>query len=182
MLVKHCPDCAEDYMPHVDVCADCGGALVTRDDEAVSAAPAPPVLPPGDYRLLLHSDRAAELDPLVARLAAAQVPARVEVAARGQGFDLKVREPERGRALELLGDVLGDAAAGEEALSRHFDAERGGYAVCPACESALPSGAAECTECGLLLGGEVPSCARCGAEVEADAARCGACGHGAPAE
>ncbi len=176
MLVKHCPECQEDYMPHVDVCADCGAALVTRDDEAVPAGDVAPSLPPGDYRPLLHVDRVAGLDPLVARLAAAQVPARVDVSARGQGFDLKVREEERERALELLGDVLGDVAADEAALSRHFDAERGGYAACPACESALPAGAAECPECGLLLAGEAPACAHCGADVDADAASCTACG------
>ncbi len=183
MLVKHCPECLEDYMPHVEVCADCGAALVTRDDAVEVAVGGPPTaLPAGDYHLLLRSDRAAELDPLVARLAAAAVPARVEVGARGQGFELKVRDAERGQALALLRDVLGDTAAGEEALARHFDAERGGYAACPACETALPPGAAECPECGLLLGGTAPACERCGAEVEADAARCGACGHGASAD
>lgn len=182
MLVKHCPECREDYMPHVERCADCGGDLVTRDDEAAPEADAhDSALPPGEYHLLLASDRAAELDPLVARLAEAGLPAKVEVARGGQGFHLKVRNEERARAAELLRDVLGDMAGREAALERHFDAERGGYTACPACEAWLPAGAKECPECGLLLGEDAPTCARCGQELDPDETRCGSCGHaGAP--
>jgi len=180
MLVKHCPECREDYMPHIELCADCGGVLVARDDEAPleSEAAAESPLPAGDYRLLLASDHAAGLDPLVARLARAGVPAKVTVSRRGTGFELRVRDEERARAVELLHDVVGDTAAAEAALERHFDAERGGYALCPACESSLPAGAKECAECGLLLAGEAPSCEGCGVEVDPTAARCGTCGHG----
>lgn len=177
MLVKHCPECREDYMPHVECCADCGAALVTRDDEAPAEDEHESPLPPGEYHLLLTSDRVAELDPLVARLAQAGVPAQVTVSGRGRGFELRVRHEERARAVELLHDVVGAAAAAVAELERHFDDERGGYARCPACDHSLSAGAVECAECGLLLGGEPPSCERCGADVEATAARCGQCGH-----
>lgn len=179
MLVKRCPECREDYLPHVERCADCGAVLVSSDDEAPDAG-APEEespLPPGEYRLLLASDRAAELDPLVQRLASAKVPAKVSVSRRGTGFELRVRDEERARAVELLHDVVGRAAAAEAALEQHFDAERGGYALCPACESSLPAGATECAECGLLLGGEAPTCEGCGVEIDPTAARCGSCGH-----
>jgi predicted amidophosphoribosyltransferase len=184
MLVKRCPECREDYMPHVERCADCGAVLVARDDEAPldGEAEAESPLPPGEYRVLLAADRAAELDPLVARLARAGVPAKVTVSRRGTGFELRVRDEERPRAVELLHDVVGAAAAAEAALERHFDAERGGYAHCPACESSLPAGATECAECGLLLGGEAPTCEGCGVEIDPTAARCGSCGHTVPQE
>jgi ribosomal protein L40E len=178
MIVKHCAACGEDYMPHVEFCADCGETLVTRDEDAPlgdAASPAGP--PPGEYRRLLAAERVAEIDPLVARLAAAGVPARVNVGPRGNTFELAVRDEERARAIELLSDALGDSLTANATAERHFDAERGRYSVCPACETTLPSGAAECPECGLLLEGEAPTCERCGAEVADEAGKCGACGH-----
>jgi predicted amidophosphoribosyltransferase len=177
MLVKHCPDCGEEYLPHIETCADCGATLVTRDDASPLAEDGPPSLPEGDYRHLLASDSAMELDPLVSRLAAAGVPARVEVGQRGRVFELKVRDEDRERARDLLADNLGEAAAGEAALERHFDAERGTYNACPACESALPPGAPECPECGLLLADDGTLCRSCGAELERAGVACRACGH-----
>lgn len=177
MLIKHCPECVEDYMPHIERCAECGAPLVARDDEAPLEDEAQAVLPPGEYRVLVAAERAAELDPLVARLAHAGVPAKVSVSRRGTGFELRVRDEERARAAELLRDLVGDVAQAEAELERHFDAERGGYAQCPACQTSLSAGAAECPECGLLLGGEAPTCEGCGVEIDPTAARCGSCGH-----
>ncbi len=182
MIVKHCAACGEDYMPHIEVCADCGETLVTRDDDAPLDEPhggPSGGLPPGEYRRLMAAERVAELDPLVARLAAAGVPARVNVGSRGHGFELAVRDPERAQAVELLRDVLRDNLAADSAAERHFDAERGAYNVCPACETALPQGAPECPECGLLLEGHAAACEHCGVELDADAEKCNACGHGA---
>ncbi len=151
MIVQYCPQCEEEYMPHVTICADCGAELVAREEgqgNVVDEVPAG--LPPGHYAPILQVDRAAELEDLVRSLAQAGVPAKVQPSQRGQGFVLGVRAEDQDAAHEVLARLTkAERTAVDDGL---FDAQQG-YARCPACDTQLLAGAQECPECGLAVGG-----------------------------
>lgn len=176
MQVRICPECESEYMPRVERCSDCDVALVDRaqpeDDEenendhegeprsvATSAGP-----PPGDYVPLVRRDKAADLDPLGARLGTSGIPFRVDVR-QGLSFELRVRREERAAAVAALEGLL-------DSSDIPSDAEPSAYEACPACETVLPEGARACLECGLELVFDAPHCTRCEREIDPDHGRC----------
>src|SRR2546428_10671963 len=69
--VRYCPDCGEEYQPHMTQCLDCGAALKERldsmeSDASPEAEPAPnPNVPPGEYRRVADGLTAQIVEPLV---------------------------------------------------------------------------------------------------------------------
>jgi predicted RNA-binding Zn-ribbon protein involved in translation (DUF1610 family) len=161
--VRACPECGEEFRPEIVRCSDCGAMLEDRweGEEAGTSVPSAPVPPPeeapGTYVVIYASDRAADLEPVAARLGGAGLPFRVKAAAGS--FVLLAREEDRERLTTCLGDLLGEPTGSS--------AHEGGSAEhhrCPACDHELAANAAECPECGLVVGGppEGESCPQCG--------------------
>jgi hypothetical protein len=174
MLFRVCRECGEEFRPEVPVCTDCGGPLEDRDDEMVATpAPEEPLIeatrpPQGTPRWLHRTSSAAEMEPLAARLAAAQIP----FAVRGSinAFDLLIPDEHMETAREVLRGALPSAA--------ELNPE-GAFARCPACEAELAPGAQLCPDCGLSVGTQ-PTCSRCGGLLDMTAKACASCGFEEP--
>ena len=85
VYVRYCPDCGQEYQPHMTECVECGRALEEKLEGAVPDASPPvetvetePTLPPGDYGVVADSLSATMLDPLVQQFVAAGIPTKVE--------------------------------------------------------------------------------------------------------
>ncbi len=175
MHVRYCPECDQEFRPHVERCSDCGGPLEDQFEGlegagSEAAARGGGVLPPGEYLPLLHRSTAAEMEPLAAALGRAAVPFKVDVRPGYGGFDLKVRAEDGPQAAQALAEALGEELASEAGA-----AHDGREGHCPACEAALPPQAAECPECGLGLGPGAPPCGTCGDAVDPATGRCPRC-------
>ena len=190
MHVRICRDCGEEYRPEIAVCADCGGPLEDRWDDAgevrtkVPRPPAPsePEAPDlGGYRAVFVTSQAAVLVPLAECLREAAIEFLLHESAKdprapAASFSLLVHDEDAGRALRELAPLL---AGGEE--SGRFHAvesafEAGAYRNCPACEIELPAAASECPDCGLALGEVSAACPRCGGPLGPGETECTACG------
>ena len=175
MHVRYCPECDQEFRPHVERCSDCGGPLEDQfgDSEGAAseaAARSRGELPPGEYLPLLHRSSAAAIEPCAARLGQAAIPFKVDVRPGYGGFDLKVRAEDGPEAVRLLAEALGEDPAHEAAA---LSAGREGH--CPACAAPLHPGASECPECGLGLAHELPACGTCDGELDPATGRCPRC-------
>lgn len=176
MHVRYCPECDQEFRPHVERCSDCGGPLEDQFEGlegAGSEAPAgrPVVsLSPHDTVALLHRSTAAALEPLAAALGRAAIPFRVDPRPGYGGFDLKVRPEDAPQAAQALAETLGPELAQEG-----LDAPEGREGHCPACDGPVPPHATECPECGLGLGQALPACGHCGEAVDPATGRCPRC-------
>ena len=146
MTVRVCVECGEEYRPGIAVCADCGGALEDRDENAVASGGAGGAsgddVGDADEEVLtasvLHAERASLLTGAADRLAAEKVAFLIRPGAHNVGYDLRVADDDRERALDILGLRGVEGRAGE----------------CPACSTPLVADAVECPECGLTVGDE----------------------------
>jgi hypothetical protein len=177
MHVRVCVECGEEYRPEIAVCADCGGALEDRHDDA--ALPEAPASAPGAHvdpdaegftDSVLAADAVSGLTAAADRLAADGIGFRIRPAGRrgrdgelAAGYRLLVAPEDREDALGALG-LLAPERSGEDARQ------------CPACEAAIPAGAIECPECGLAAGDDPnqATCATCGRWL--DGPGCPECG------
>ena len=163
--VHVCRDCGEEYRADILVCADCGGTVEDRFS-AARAIPPPPGTPSAagadaeraDAHLLYASGRINDVVPLTERLRDRELECwMVEQAATKDAparYALLVRQADASRALAAVADLVApEHAADFHAVEARFDQQRG-YLQCPACGSALASGARECPECALVVGGE----------------------------
>ena len=170
--IRRCPDCGEEFQPHVVQCSDCGAPLesvfegdplLEQRAEATGAAPAP-----AELALLVRGLTPGEADQAAQHLAAAGIPIRL--ALDRDGLRLGVAREQLVPARSILGraGVLPeqpDAAEGAVA-------EEGG--PCPACGDHVAPGTAECAGCGLQLAGAF-QCPRCGTELLTPSEACPAC-------
>src|SRR6185503_548832 len=175
--IRYCPECREEYQPHMTRCLDCGGALEeglegqAPRDRATPQAEAEPEtsLPPGEYRRVGESLSAQVVDPLVKGFAAAGIPVKVE--SLGYGLWLSVRDEDRAAVVAVL-EREGVIPVQPDATVPAVAAEGG---PCPACGAHLEPKVVECPDCGLLLG--AVACEKCEAELSAADETCPACGH-----
>ena len=152
-------------------CADCGGELEDRHDDGgsfeattTSGSPASADAPlPGARALALASD-ARDLVPLADallraglafRIAAREVPGEE----RPRGFELRVKDSDRGAALRVAGPLMepgGGVTLLELVASATADPgeDAGDEVPCPACQTRVPASVKECPECGLGLDGQ----------------------------
>jgi hypothetical protein len=145
MHVRVCVECGEEYRPEIAVCADCGGQLEDRLDDADRTVlpSAEPVAggPESEAQFtetVLQAEKVKDLTGEADRLVEAGIPFRLRPAP-GAGYRVLVAAADHDRALAVLG-LLADAGAG------------GGEPSCPACGAAVQPGAADCAECGLAVG------------------------------
>jgi hypothetical protein len=184
-LVKVCPACGAEYLPHIEKCADCAATLVLPGHQPA----APPAPSPGPGQTVagdLVCIRVADLDwarRLGARLERAGIDHLLEAqetegarSCHGAGrFQVMVRRDDAGRAAAVDAEQL-QADVPEMAGAADAAGDTGG---CPACGDPVPERAAECPSCGLVLAFEVPACAACGESLPPGARTCPACGRAA---
>lgn len=175
--LRYCPECGEEYQPHMTRCIDCGGELQEKlDGESQEYHPPPqaepgpePNLPPGDYRKVADGLSAQIVEPLVRLFVGAGIPVKVE--SIGYGLCLSSRLEDRAAVIAIL-EREGAIPTQPDATMPAVGAEGG---PCPACGAHLTAATVECPECGLLLGSV--GCENCGAELSQSDKACPACGH-----
>jgi len=168
MLVRVCVACGEEFRPDVLRCSDCGGELVARDDEGSAGGPEARgrtgPLASGDSqdaaRPIAWSEQARDLVPFADRLVEAGVvfrigPRQVEGEERPRGFELRVWDQDRDKAMHALAPFA-NPESGVTLLESSPDpaSEEPEGLACPACDAPVPHGANECPECGLAFGGD----------------------------
>jgi hypothetical protein len=152
--VRRCPDCGEEFQPHVVNCSECGTLLEDGIEGETPAADAEPEEDAAAY-VSLGSTLDAETARMAAEhLAAARLrfrlaPCRTASGRRLSGLSLFVNEADAVAAGGLLV---------REGILPPIDdsppvALDGG--PCPACQTHVAPGTLECPECGLVLGGEI---------------------------
>ena len=164
-MVRYCPACGDEFRPEIQVCSDCGGALILQPEGlgAAGVATASGESAPGQgrdgWRTALDAmpistllpirtfDALRDLEPAVAAFADLELPSRVLVQ---NGRYILLVHPETldeaQRALHVLNADL------EDRLDPAFDATAGRYSKCPACSASLPEASGGiCPECGLEL-------------------------------
>ncbi len=153
-----CPQCGEEYLHTVAICADCGVELGAEGP----AAQAADELPPAEQLVPVRNAEVTWIEGLAEALSAAGIPSRVElpradddqVQARGTGAvrcTLYVR-PEDAQAAAAVDDEFTRVQVPD--LPEDADAAWSEAESCPACASALPADVSECPECGLAFVGE----------------------------
>jgi hypothetical protein len=189
--IRHCPECGSDYRPDIVNCADCGALLEDRDDELDDLAAATSTndqaaddlsAAPEGFVPIFRADSVHDLRPLADCLLEMGIECRLREARSGShvvGYRLLVPGDERVRAVEAATALLidGSRVAPVAAEELPLDPAADGYSHCPACGTALSSGATACPECDLLLGDPAATCPECGQAVEPESqGRCGSCG------
>jgi hypothetical protein len=172
--LRYCPECGEEYQPHVTHCLDCGSPLKEKLEGEVVVLEAPleetaPDLPPGEYARVAHGLSAGTAEPLVRLFVAAGIPVKVESV--GYGLTLSARLEDHPAVIAIL-EREGVLPAQPDGSAPAI-AQEGG--PCPACGASLAPGIVECAECGLTLGGS--GCENCGAELGPTDESCPACGY-----
>jgi len=153
-VMKICPDCRYDYQPHVENCANCGAALLTREEYArrqeerrqceEKALEDPVAVREGDIRWI------GELHGV---LIDSGIPSRVLTdpgcagGCRGHASRLAVSRQDAERAHRRIEDYFAELHP-EVRVSQELMSE----GKCPACGYAVEGAAAECPDCGLTLG------------------------------
>lgn len=193
-MFKTCPQCGDEFLPHVSECPDCRVALVHGEAAGATKAPEAPreaastALSSG---ALLRRGEVWELRELAERLAGAGIACAVDTdppggriavsaGAKGQGKGSSGRSVSL--ALYVGEDDLAAAAEVHHAwLSEGVpDADTAGPAgvlsACPGCGEPLAESAAACASCGLEFPELEVTCSACGHGISPDAERCPMCG------
>ena len=163
--IRRCPECGEEFQPHVVHCSDCGALLESAFEgeaapEARASTPATVEPAPRQYVVLERGLTSGLAQEAAQYLGAAGIPFRVAAEAGG-GFRVSVplEQMEQGRA------ALEDAGVGPEPADLPEGAVAAEGGPCPACGDDVAPGTDECPGCGLQLAGAF-QCARCGAELQ----------------
>jgi hypothetical protein len=187
---KTCPRCGGEYLLTAEVCADCGGPLAVRGEVSDPApekgeeartfhVPESLVLPPSNDLVCLCCRSLEAAESLAERLAAADIPHRLDPGPFGPSLKVACLYvwPADADAAAAIDDELFGGAPVEES-------DRAELATCPACGAEHSPEAPECSSCGLQFDAALPpdvTCERCGAVVAALAGpRCPNCGAALP--
>jgi hypothetical protein len=161
--IRRCPECGEEFLPHVVHCSDCGALL-----ENAFENDAPPDGPGGVAPAASESPDSVALVSGLTPGAAAQAAERLAAAGIAFGLVADARRGlrlgvERGRMVEAI-EILereGVIPGQPDPAGAAVGTEGG---PCPACGDPVAPGTVDCPGCGLQLSGGV-QCRHCGAEL-----------------
>ncbi|HET8646841.1 MAG TPA: hypothetical protein VFO85_15205 [Vicinamibacteria bacterium] len=172
--IRRCPECGEEFQPHIVNCSDCGALLADGFEGAAlpgdggAAAPLPSAEEYVGVLSGMEPEVAAEASQ---HLTAAGIPfAMVSHASRGLRLGVAP-----GRVLEAM-KVLQESGLVPAAP----ESSEGAVAIeggpCPACGEHVHPGSSECAGCGLSLSGSGRECRHCGADLNPVFDACAECG------
>ncbi len=184
-MFKTCPQCGDEFVPHVETCPDCRVPLLAPG-EAAPPRPAPSAGPAQiDAPVLLRRGTVMELRDLGARLADAGIAFAVDSDAITGNAAANARAA--GREVQLALYVREDDARAASAVAQAWvvanvpDATHvePGSALdgCPGCGEPLAADAVACGSCGLEFPPLEVACPQCGEAATVDAANCPHCGY-----
>ena len=151
--VRRCPECGEEFQPHIVTCSDCG---VPLEDGIEGQKLAPPDATSGagadegPYVPITGIVESQDALDAGRELAAAQIRFRLLPPPRRGGLKVEVHEQDMPAAI----GVLINAGLLPPMDESPPVGEEGG--PCPACGTHVAPGSVECSECGLVLGGDLP--------------------------
>lgn len=178
-LVKICSDCGAEYSPQAEVCADCGGTLISPRDYEARQVP----LAQEEEKVLVREGPVRYLEELARHMNRKGIRSTVRYHGAVPGrcspvvlFGLYVTTADEAVAKEVDREYWLRGAPENACSFQYTEQELEGQ--CPACSCALPKGAAECPECGLAVGmkEDVVTCPDCDAVVDDDIDKCPNCG------
>ncbi len=171
--IRRCPECGEEYQPHVVRCSDCGALLEDGFEGEDRSGERPDLLEPAspsvEYARILDGLAPATAKLAAQHLSAAGVPFGLDSHHR-HGLRLGVRVEDVATAVAVL-EREGIVPKQPDPSELLVVAEGG---LCPACGDHIASGMPECPGCGLRLVGGV-ACEHCGAELSATSGECPDC-------
>jgi hypothetical protein len=151
---KNCPECGEEYVHSVQVCPDCGVALVLAGEAATPIHE----LPPASDLVRVRTATLAWGRSFSDLLAEAGIAHRVEpeddsvrvtgIAADARLCSVFVRAEDRERAAELDADYLRSQIPD---VPEDFAGDSSESDRCPACGEPADLAAPECASCGLAF-------------------------------
>jgi uncharacterized OB-fold protein len=191
-MFKTCPQCGDEFVPHVEICPDCRVPLRAASESPTvnPEARATREVALADAIVLRTSVNPSELRPLAEALVAAGIACAIDTHPPGGGITSNARRGAgRGAALGIQLAVYVDARD-QQAASHVADAwlreqipdgenaaAPGLIDACPGCGEPLAPDAASCASCGLEFPPLEATCPRCGRVVALESERCGGCGY-----
>lgn len=148
-----CPDCHEEYLPHIEKCADCGALLVSFQEYEKAEKEKKRLMEKSiENEVTVRDGDLKWLGELYTVLIEAGIPCTVRSDALctksccGDKCRLVVAPEDVERAHERIESYF---------IEKHPEArtssEMAGEGKCPACGSPVDPGDRECPDCGLLL-------------------------------
>lgn len=177
--IKICSSCGAEYSLMAQVCADCGGKLVSPQEYETRFVP----LTEEEELVLVREGSAAYLKELSAHMTKRGVRASIVLLGGKPGtcpsavsYGLYVETADADAAKEIARAHWIKGAPDHAATFEYAEQELQG--TCPACSTALPERAIECPKCGLVVGfdEEAATCPDCDAAVGDDVDKCPNCG------
>jgi predicted amidophosphoribosyltransferase len=177
--IKICSKCGAEYSLMAEICADCGGDLVSPQDYEARSIP----LTEDDEQVFIREGAIDYLKKLGNHLRQNGIRATILLhggtpgsCPSGVRFGLYVAAGDEESAKEIDRAYWLAGAPDHASSFRYTEQELSG--TCPACSCAIPEGAATCPECGLVVKAEeeLATCPDCDAEVGDDVDKFPNCG------
>lgn len=149
---KMCPECATEYLPHIEKCADCGAVLLLPEEyEKARAEEARLRQQAVDDEVAVREGDLNWMSELYSVLIASGIPCAVRsdsCCAKGcrPACRLVVSRDDARRAVERIEEYFAEMHP-EIRASRELLSE----GKCPACASPIGAGDRACPDCGLVL-------------------------------
>ncbi|UCG53195.1 MAG: hypothetical protein JSW58_06475 [Candidatus Latescibacterota bacterium] len=177
--VKICSSCGAEYSLRAEVCADCGGKLVSPQDFEKRYIP----LAEEEEQVLIREGSVGYLQELVEHMKKQGIRAAIRFHGGTPGacpsrtrYGLYVTTADETAAKEVDRNYWLRGAPDHAMSFEYTEQELQGS--CPACSCAIPEGSLECPKCGLVVKSDddVAICPDCDAEVGDEVMRCPNCG------
>lgn len=152
-IYKICPDCGAEYYPHIEKCADCGAALLLREEYEKVQEEKKRLMEKAIENEVTVRD--GDLD-WIGELRTVLIDAGIACSIRsdtacgnsccGDKCCLVVQRQDLERAEKRIAEYFNEIHPEMQASSELISQGK-----CPACGSPVEDGAGECPDCGLAL-------------------------------
>ena len=176
---KICSSCGAEYAIKAEICADCGGTLVSPEEYETRDIP----LTEDEEKTLVREGPIGYLKELAEHLKQKGIRAAIRFHGGTPGtcpsrttYGLYVTADDEAAAKELDRVYWLRGAPEQASAFKYTEQELSG--TCPSCSFTIPKGVSACPECGLVVRDdeEVVTCPSCNVEVGDEIQRCPNCG------